>query len=121
MFFPFEMQLKMARKKSAGKRNFGKTFRVESSTRTKEPVPLQSINLLVIKMYNPEDVQLAKSMISTESVTSNEDQHVEENPNVEKTPNVIENQNVEENPTVEEDRNVGKIQILKKIQMWKKI
>ena len=108
----------MVRKKSAGRTNIEKSYRPVSA---EEPVPLQSINPLAIEVYNPKNISLVESTVSTESDTFDEDQQVEENPDDEDTSNVVGNKNFvkktedgevpnkeeisneEENPTVEEN------------------
>ena len=85
----------MVRKKNAWRTNIEESSRPVS---VEEPVPLQSINPLVIEMYNPENVPLVKSTVSTEFDTSDEDQQVEENPDDEDTSNVAGNKIFDENP-----------------------
>ena len=94
------------RKKRAGRTNFEESSWPVSE---KEPVPIQSIDPLVIVVYNPENVPLVKSTVSTEFDTSDEDQQVEENPDDEDTSNVVGNKNIEENLIDGEDPNVEEL------------
>ena len=95
----------MARKKSVGRTNSIESSQPKSPRSEEKPVPLQSINPLAIKVYNPKIVQPIESLVLIEFDTSNKDQHVEENPDDEETLNVAENQNFEENPEDGEVRN----------------
>ena len=66
----------MVRKKNARRTNFEESSRPEPPGSEKEPIPLQSINLLAIEVYNPKNVPPVESTVSTESDTSDEDQYV---------------------------------------------
>ena len=61
-------------------------------------MPLQSINLLAIEVYNLENVPPVESTVSTKFDTFDEDQQVEENPDDEDTSNVARNKFFDENP-----------------------